>query len=226
MNVTDTANYTQDTSGNSVSANGQSASGMNDMFLKLLVAQVQNQDPLNPTDGTEYVGQLAQLSQVQSMEKVASLMQNSSIMMDNLQTLTTANLVGQNVMVQTDRVELQGDSVLNGRLTLEHPAAAVTVHVKDASGNEHKIDLGRQQAGLVDFTLDAKKLGLPEGKYTLSAVTDTGEQSVPLEIGGTVSNVRIPLKGGVTMLKIAGLGEVPYSSISQFGGQASGTRRT
>ncbi|MGB7800223.1 flagellar hook assembly protein FlgD [Buttiauxella sp.] len=226
MNVTDRANYTQNSSGSSVSANGQSASGMNDMFLKLLVAQVQNQDPLNPTDGTEYVGQLAQLSQVQSMEKVASLMQNSSIMMDNLQTLTTANLVGQNVMVQADRVELQGDSVLNGRLTLEHPASSVTVHVKDAIGNEHKIELGRQQAGLVDFTLDAKKMGLPEGKYTLSAVTDSGEQSIPLEIGGTVSNVRIPLKGGVTMLKIAGLGEVPYSSISQFGGQASGARRT
>lgn len=226
MNVTDTSTFATDTSGSSISANGQSASGMNDMFLKLLVAQVQNQDPLNPTDGTEYVGQLAQLSQVQSMEKVASLMQNSSIMMDNLQTLTTANLVGQNVMVQTDRVELQGESVLNGRLTLEHPAASVTVHVKDASGTEHKIDLGRQPAGLVDFTLDAKKLGLPEGKYTLSAVTDTAEKSIPIEIGGTVSNVRIPLKGGVTMLKIAGLGEVPYSSISQFGGQTSGTRRT
>lgn len=225
MNVTDTTSYTQENGGSSVSANGQSASGMNDMFMKLLVAQIQNQDPLNPTDGTEYVGQLAQLSQVQSMERVASLMQNSSIMMDNLQTLTTANLVGQNVMVQTERVEVGDDSVLNGRLTLEHPATSVTVHVKDSTGNERKIELGRQQAGLVDFTLDAQKLGLTAGTYTLNVVTDTAEPSVPVEIGGTVSNVRVPLKGGVTMLKIAGLGEVPYSSISQFGGKVSETRR-
>lgn len=226
MNVTDKAGYNPETGGSAISANTGGASGMNDMFLKLLVAQVQNQDPLNPTDGTEYVGQLAQLSQVQSMERVASLMQNSSILMDNLQTLTTANLVGQNVMVQTDRIEVKSDTLLKGRLTLEHPAASVTVHVKDVAGVEHKIELGRQQAGLVDFTLDAQKLGLPEGNYTLSAVTDTAEAAIPIELGGTVSNVRIPLKGGPTMLNIAGLGEIPYSSISQFGGQAPGVRRS
>jgi flagellar basal-body rod modification protein FlgD len=222
MNVNDSANYAQsysqdNRSGSGISANTSSASGMNDMFLKLLVAQIQNQDPLNPTDGTEYVGQLAQLSQVQSMERVASLTQNNAILMDNLQTLTTASLVGKNVMVQTDKIALDGKTAMEGRLTLEHPASSVTVRVTDAMGNEQKIELGNQASGAVDFTLDPQKLGLTAGNYTLSVVTDVDEKNIPVEMGGKVGKVRIPLQGGGPVLSIAGLGDVPFSKISQFG---------
>ena len=198
-------------------ASNSTASGMNTMFMQLLVAQIQNQDPLNPTDGTEYVSQLAQLPQVQSMETMSQLMANNSVLMDNLQTLTTGNLVGQHVMVQTDSVNSDGESTLDGRLTLEHAAGVVTVVVKDAAGVEHKIELGKQEAGQVDFTFNPEELGLSEGKYTLSVVTDTGEEKVPIEMGGTVNNVRIPLDGSPTVLNIDGLGEVAYNNISQFG---------
>lgn len=193
------------------------ASGMNTMFMQLLVAQIQNQDPLNPTDGTEYVSQLAQLTQVQSMETMSQLMANSSVLMDNLQTLTTGNLVGQHVMVQTSSIETDGETVLDGRLTLEHAANVVTVIVKDSAGVEHKIELGKQEAGQVDFNIDPEELGLSEGKYTLSVVTDTGEENVPVEIGGVVNNVRIPLDGSSTVLNINGLGEIAYNNITQFG---------
>lgn len=193
------------------------ASGMNTMFMQLLVAQIQNQDPLNPTDGTEYVSQLAQLTQVQSMENMSQLMANSSVLMDNLQTLTTGNLVGQHVMVQTDAIESDGETVLDGRLTLEHAANVVTVIAKDSAGVEHKIELGKQEAGQVNFSIDPQKLGLSEGKYTLSVVTDTGEEKVPTEIGGVVNNVRIPLDGSPTVLNINGMGEIAYNNITQFG---------
>lgn len=194
-----------------------SASSMNTMFMQLLVAQIQNQDPLNPTDGTEYVSQLAQLTQVQSMENMSQLMANSSVLMDNLQTLTTGNLVGQHVMVQADSIESDGETKLDGRLTLEHAANVVTVIAKDAAGVEHKIELNKQEAGQVDFTFDPQDLGLSEGKYTLSVVTDTGEENVPIEIGGVVNNVRIPLDGSSTVLNINGLGEIAYNNITQFG---------
>jgi len=218
MNVDGTTGSSQQdpSSGNNIADNG-SAAGMNNMFLQLLVAQIQNQDPLNPTDGTEYVSQLAQLTQVQSMETMSKLMANNSVLMDNLQTLTTGNLVGQHVMVRTDSIESDGKAPIEGRLTLKHPASTVTVIVKDASGTEHKIELANQEAGQVDFTIDPKKMGLSEGKYTLSVVTDTGEEKVPVELGGKVTNVRIPLDGSPTQLNIAGLGEVAYSKITQFG---------
>lgn len=223
MNVDGTTGSNQQippSSGNNVASNG-TASGMNSLFMQLLVAQIQNQDPLNPTDGTEYVSQLAQLTQVQSMENMSQLMATNSVLMDNLQTLTTGNLVGQHVMVQTDSIDSDGTTPIEGRLTLEHPASVVTVIVKDASGTEHKIELANQEAGQVDFTIDPQEMGLPEGKYTLSVVTDTGEDKVPVEIGGTVTNVRLPLDGSPTVLNIAGIGEVVYSNITQFGDSAA-----
>lgn len=203
--------------GSGVSANDGSAAGMNNLFMQLLVAQIQNQDPLNPTDGTEYVGQLAQLTQVQSMETMSQLMANNAVLMDNLQTLTTGNLVGQKVMVQTDTINTDGSTHIDGRLTLDHAANTVTVIVKDESGTETKIELGKQEAGSVDFTIDPQELGLKEGKYTMTVVTDNEPAKVPIEVGGLVNNVRIPLDGTPTVLNITGIGEVAYNNITQFG---------
>lgn len=216
MNINQASTTTQTASNNNVVSNN-TASSMNTMFMQLLVAQIQNQDPLNPTDGTEYVSQLAQLTQVQSMEVMSQLMANNTVLMDNLQTLSTGNLVGQPVMVNTDRFSCDGETLVNGRLTLEHPANVVTVIVKESNGTEHKIELGSQGAGQVDFTIDPKELGIEAGDVTLSVMTDTSETTAPIEIGGVVTNVRIPLDGSATLLNIAGLGEVAYHNITQFG---------
>lgn len=196
---------------------GSNGSEMNDLFMKLLVAQIQNQDPLNPTDGTEYVSQLAQMTQVQSMESMSAQMMNTATLVDNLQVLATGSLVGQSIMVRSSSVQLEGQPI-GGRLTLEHPASTVTVHVKGADGSDKQLELGKQEAGQVSFTLDPAELGLPDGKYTLSVVTDSGEENIPLEISGTVNSVRIG-SDGTPMLSIPGLGEVAYFNISQFGGQ-------
>ena len=217
MNVDTSYNDSRNGSSTGGVASNNTASGMDTMFMQLLVAQVQNQGPLDPPDGTEYVSQLAQLTQVQSMETMSQLMANSSVLMDNLQTLTTGNLVGQHVMVQTNSIQSDGETELDGRITLDHAANVVTVIVKDSAGVEHKIELGKQEAGQVDFNIDPKELGLSEGKYTLSVVTDTGEENVPIEIGGVVNNVRIPLDGSSTVLNIDGLGEIAYNNITQFG---------
>ncbi|QKJ85632.1 Flagellar basal-body rod modification protein FlgD [Paramixta manurensis] len=222
MSVSGVQNSANDNSAyGGVADNG--GSDLNGLFLQLLVAQIQNQDPLNPTDGTEYVSQLAQMSQVQSMENMSSMMSQNSTLIDNLQVLSTAGLVGKSVMVQTNKIEVS-DQTVEGRLTLAHAANTVTVSIKDASGKETSLELGAQEAGQVNFSIDPQELGLAPGNYTLSVVTDTGEKSVPLEISGTVNNVRIPLEGGAALLNIPGLGEVPYYQISQFGGNADSNK--
>ncbi|CAD5351712.1 flagellar hook assembly protein FlgD [Enterobacter cancerogenus] len=215
--VSTQASDTATTTDSGIAPNDNSAAGMTNLFMKLLVAQIQNQDPLNPTDGTEYVGQLAQLTQVQSMENMTVGMQNIGVLMDNLQTLSTGNLVGQKVMVQTDTLQSDGSTSVDGRLTLEHAANTVTVILKDESGKETKVELGKQEAGEVNFTVDPKALGLKEGKYTMTVVTDTDEQKVPIEVSGVVNNVRIPVDGSAIVLNIPGIGDVPYHQITQFG---------
>jgi flagellar basal-body rod modification protein FlgD len=218
MNVDSASNtQTQNTSSESTVVSNDTATSMDSMFMQLLVAQIQNQDPLNPTDGTEYVNQLAQLSQVQSMEGMSQIMANNMVMMDNIQTLSTSNLVGQDVMVQTSSLESDGETSLKGRLTLEHASNVVNVILKDEAGTEYKIQLGNQEQGQVDFDINPADLGMPAGSYTVSVVTDSGDNDTAIELGGNVNNVRIPLDGTTTQLNITGMGEVAYNNISQIG---------
>ncbi|WP_145510083.1 MULTISPECIES: flagellar hook assembly protein FlgD [Yersinia] len=189
---------------------------LNNQFMKLLVAQIQNQDPLNPMDGTEFVSQMAQLSQVQSTENMAKMLQSNTVQMERVQAMATANMVGQQVMVESDEVEL-GTQIQNGRLTLEHAASPLVIHLVDGLGQEHQISLGQQAAGSVNFTIDPAKHNLKPGNYKLSAVSSSGEEFIPLELAGAVNNVRIPQHGGAAQLNVAGIGNVPYHKIKQFG---------
>src|SRR5690606_11399012 len=112
----------------------------------------QNQDPLNPLDGTEYVGQLAQFSQVQSTENMSKMMQNSMVLMDNMQVLATAGLVGQTVYVSTNEMTL-GEGTQSGKIELAHASNQVNLLLEDDYGRVTKVPLGAHGAGDVDFTI-------------------------------------------------------------------------
>ncbi|AHK18573.1 MULTISPECIES: flagellar hook assembly protein FlgD [Yersinia pseudotuberculosis complex] len=189
---------------------------LNNQFMTLLVAQIKNQDPLNPADGTEFVSQMAQLSQVQATENMAKLLKSNTVQMAKMQTMAAANLVGQQVMVESNEITLDKASVA-GRLTLKQPAPTLLLHVTDMLGHKQVIDLGKQPAGPVNFTLDPVAAKLQPGQYQISAVSGSGEELIPLEVAGKVNNVRISPQGGAPQLNIAGLGEVSYRQITQFG---------
>ena len=83
-----------------------------------MVAQINNQNPLEPQDGTEFVSQLAQFSEVESSENLVKLTQTNQVLLDNLQVLSTSTLVDQNVSVRTDSIQADGESVINGSIDL------------------------------------------------------------------------------------------------------------
>lgn len=201
-------------SGNPLDMN--SASSLENEFISLMVAQIQNQDPLNPLDGTEYVSQLAQFSQVQSTENMSTMMQNSMVLLDNMQVLSTAGLVGQTVYVSSNEFEL-GEQVQNGKLELAHSSSQVTLVVKDQFGQSTKVPLGAHPAGDVDFSIDPEKLGLKPGNYTVSVEVQEGQSAPNILMAGTVEQVRIPSSGGAAFVNIEGVGSVPFYQITQFG---------
>ncbi|KDM92221.1 flagellar hook assembly protein FlgD [Photobacterium galatheae] len=200
-----------------VQANANSADALQNEFLTLMVAQIQNQDPLNPLDGTEYVGQLAQFSQVQSTENMSKMMQNSMVLMDNMQVLATAGLVGQTVYVATNEMTLSEDGVQSGKIELEHASSQVNLLLEDAYGRKTKVPLGAHGAGDVDFTIDAEKLGLPKGEYTVSVEVQKGQSQPNMLLAGKVEQVRVPSNGGSALVNVAGVGSIPFYQISQFG---------
>ncbi len=132
----------------SVSEAGQ----LSNQFITLMVAQIQNQDPTNPMDSTQFVEQYATISQVQSLENMTKLQQSSLVLADNLQMLTAASLVGQNVTVHTDSLELDGK--VDAQFDLQHTSTNTVLWLTDANGVETSVALGRQDAGRVDVALD------------------------------------------------------------------------
>lgn len=198
------------------SSGGSDAASMADTFLTLLVAEIQNQDPTDPTDPTEYVTQLSAMAQVAMSEEMSVQMNTNSILMSNLQVMALGKLVGDPIMVQTTTLDVS-DSAINGRITLDDACTTVDIHLTDDAGNDYDIPLGPQSPGQVSFNIDPADYGIPPGEYQVSVVTNTGEEEVPVEVQGVVDDVRIPLDGSTPVLNVTGVGEVPFTLISQFG---------
>ena len=197
--------------------NVSEAAELENSFITLMVAQIQNQDPTNPVDSTEFLNQYSAMSQVKSLENLSSLSTSNLVLMDNLQTLTAAGLVGQQVKVSADQVQL-GDEAVKGQVVLENAAGSLTLTLTSASGVKKTIELGTQAAGTVDFSLDAQALGLQAGTYSISASSDSGEYP-DIEIEGVVGQVRVSADGPV--LEVAGVGSVPFYNIKEFGQTSS-----
>ncbi len=209
------------TSVNTVSTNENSADALYNQFITLMVAQVQNQDPLNPADGTEYVSQLAQFAQVQSTENMVTILNNNAIMMDNLQVLTTADLVGQTVAVRTDSLQADGETTYDGSIELSSASNTVTLQLTDEQGNVTNIALGSHSAGMVDFSIDTAALGL-NGNYTMTVLLDEGQSYTPdITLNGKVEMVSIPSTGGSSVVSINGIGDIPFYEIASFGEKSS-----
>ncbi len=197
----------------SPAANLSDAQQMENNFITLMVAQINNQDPTKPVDSTEFLNQFSAMSQVKSMENMATISKSNLVLMDNMQTLTAAGLVGQEVRVSTSSVTL-GDEPLSARINLTYAAADTQLTLTDSSGKSKTISLGSHEAGPVDFTLDAEALGLAPGQYVIGVNTDSGEFP-SVEVAGLVNKVRVSSEGPV--LDVVGAGEVPFYNITEFG---------
>ena len=125
-------------------------------------------------------------------------------------------------MAQVAMMEEMSDQTINGRATLDDACTTADLHFTDAAGDDYTVSLIPQGSssvgpGQVDFSVNPADYGIPPGDYDVSVVTNTGEEEVPIEVSGEVEDVRIPLDGSSPVLNVAGVGEVPFTMISQFG---------
>ncbi|SHH19609.1 flagellar hook capping FlgD N-terminal domain-containing protein [Ferrimonas marina] len=196
-----------------------SAAGLRNEFLTLMVAQIQNQDPLNPMDGAEYVTQLAQFSQVESLEHLRMGQQNMAILAENLQVLGTTNMLGRTVMAPADSITI-GEDAVSGQIELDHAVETLLLEVTDEAGDVvATIDLGQQSAGAIDWELDPEELGLPPGEYELNAKsTAEGESTdATVLVAATVERVHIASTTGYMMLELDnGIGAVSLFDIREM----------
>jgi len=194
----------------------QAATGENrDMFTKLLVAQIQNQDPLAPQDPTTYVNQLSQLSQTEALQNLSQMSTANASILQSMQTLAMGSQVGSEVTVATDTLKLEGGSV-RGTIQLNGASSATSLVLTGQDGQQHTIELGAHGSGSQSFTIDPDALGLPPGTYAIQAKPSDGT-SPQIEVAARLNSVRVA-NGGV-VLQVANIGEVNPSSITGFNGK-------
>jgi flagellar basal-body rod modification protein FlgD len=155
-----------------------------DAFLQLMVAQMKNQDPTNPTDTSQFMSQLAQFSTVQGVTEMRDSIASLVDSMRGTQVLGGTNLVGHDVMVATDEATLAATGQVKGTTTMPAGASEAMLVVTDASGQLVRQMPLSYQEGDVDFTWDgATGLGqrAPAGSYTIAAIANVGGQAVQLE---------------------------------------------
>lgn len=125
--TTNTSSNTATTSSAKTSALGQ------DQFLTLLVAQLQNQDPLNPADATEFTSQLAQYSQLEQLFNLNDSMEQLATAQNNSERLSALTLIGQDVVVENSEFTLGKESVEIG-YKVDGTVTDVDLLIKNSDG--------------------------------------------------------------------------------------------
>ena len=191
-------------------------------FLSLMVAQIQNQDPFQPMESGEFFTQIAQFGTVSGLEDIQASIDAMAASLVSDQSLAAASLVGRDVLVPADGFDLQQGGTVQGAVEVPYDMDEVTVTIKDGTGAVvAQIPLGAQSEGLADFQwdgLDSSGEPVPPGHYTLEVTGTVDGETLALEglLEAEVTSVTLGSYGQEMMVDLEGIGEVPYSDVRRI----------
>jgi flagellar basal-body rod modification protein FlgD len=203
-------------------AKGTTTSGAaetQDRFMKLLVTQMKNQDPLNPLDNAQVTSQLAQLSTVTGIDKMNTTLEALIGSFQSNQSFQAATMIGHGVLVPGSGVDLSaGKGVLGVELT--EPADNVKVTISDASGVAVRvIEVGGMEAGMQPLQWDGKTDkgdAAADGHYTFEVTaTRSGQKIDAIKLAfGQVASVSTGTQG--VKLNVPNIGSVNIADVRQI----------
>jgi flagellar basal-body rod modification protein FlgD len=207
MDMTTTAVSSSTAAQQDQAAGATSTLGKND-FLKLLTAQLQNQDPLQPVDNTAFVAQLAQFSSLEQMQNVSTQLSTLTQAMTTSGSLSAASLVGKTVSYAGGGVDVKDGATPSLQISLPS-AALVTAVIQDSNGRTVRtLNAGVRAAGTSDLGWDARDdsgNGVPAGHYTVRLSAKGADGSAVAATARSAGVVQgVSLSGGTTQLMVGG----------------------
>jgi flagellar basal-body rod modification protein FlgD len=185
-------------------------------FLNLLVNELQTQDPLDPTNSTDFINQLTSYANFDEQQTLNTNLSSLATSFNSLLTLNASNYIGKTVEAKADTATLQDGQASFG-YSLNSGASSVTLTVTDSSGNTVWTGSGTTTAGSNSFTWDGKTTDGTQlsdgGQYSLSVTaTDSSGNSVSgyTTVSGKVTGV--DSSSGTPMLTVGGT-SISISSI-------------
>lgn len=206
QNVTGTASSTSTTA----TSSAKNALGK-DAFLKMLIAQLQNQDPLNPMDGTAFVAQMAQFSALEQMQNLNDTMGSLPEYLGTFNNAQMANLIGNQATATGNVIDVSGSSAkISYRLPSDIKTGTISIYNSNGLLVD-KVNIGSQKTGINSTTWNCSGQAIGSYTYEISA-TDSSGKAVAVDklISGTVTGASF--KNDKSYVTINGQ-EVAFSNV-------------
>ena len=193
-----------------------------EMFMKLLIAQLQNQDPTSPADTSDFMQQMSTLSNVESIQNLSKTMETmSSTLISSQAALQASSMVGQRVFVNTNIAQLTQDGgSVDGLVSTDVSASDIRISIYDGSGKQvDSVRMGAMPPGDHNFVWQANE-GLPAGNYRIVAEAASGVdgsyEEVATYMGFNINSVTLG-QNGIGMKVNTNIGSINMSEVKQLG---------
>ena len=200
-------------------ATTSTAADTQDRFLKLLVTQMKNQDPLNPMDNAQVTSQMAQLSTVSGIDKLNATLQALSDSMSANQSMQAASMIGHGILVSGNGIDLVNGHAIGG-LDVPQNVDKVNISINDQAGTlVRTIHLGTQPVGMGHWQWDGRNdagATVVDGSYTFTVNAEQAGKNVGVTglQFGVVSSVSQGKQG--VMLSVGQLDGIAMSQVKQI----------
>ncbi len=191
-------------------------------FLELMTKQLEFQDPLEPMENGDFIGQMAQFGTVSGIGDLNTAFSEMSTAFQSNQALQASTMVGRDVLVPGNQMTLGAEGDMNMAVDLNQSASSVKINITDEFGQlVHQVDLGNQQAGLLNIQwngLNGNGDRVSPGRYTVSAELN---QNGSIVAGNTlitvqVESVTLGQAGQDLTLTVSDLGDISMSQIRKI----------
>lgn len=208
--VSSTTNTT--TAANTGSAT--TAADMQNQFLTLLVAQLQNQDPMSPMDNAQMTSQMAQISTVTGIEKLNDTVNSVTSQFTMMQMMQGTSMIGRTIMSEGNMMASVGENKFTAGFELPGPAANAKVQITTAAGElVDTLDLGSADAGRNYFSWDASAYAGDPSQLRFSVQASNGDAPVSATTLSPLSVISASTENGALMLELSNGSTVSYSSV-------------
>jgi flagellar basal-body rod modification protein FlgD len=204
-----TSGLTSSTSGNKPTTD---ANASQDRFLKLLVAQLNNQDPMNPMDNAQMTSQMAQINTVTGIQQVNETLKSMAEQFTSLQVLQGSSMVGHDVLLESNTLS-RSAGVASGAIDLGGNAESVKIQILSPGGQVlDTLNLGALDAGRHAFDWDASNYQ-GTGEPSFRVLATQGGQAIASTSLARDKVVSVGSENGAMTVQLQGRSAVAYSNI-------------
>ncbi|MCK7544658.1 flagellar hook assembly protein FlgD [Marinobacter bryozoorum] len=189
-------------------------------FMELMIAQLKNQNPLEPKGNGEFIADLAQFSSLEEMQNLSSTVGDVVGEFRSSQALQASAMVGKSVLAPANFGTLGQDGVMKGVVNVPSSTGGLRINIENSSGETvRQLDLGQASAGQQAFTWDGEDGNgnpLPPDRYYVTAQGSypQGTEQLQTLMSANVDSVSLGQGGSIT-LNLAGMGSIPLSEVQQ-----------